>query len=78
VSILKELKATRPQITILEEWLEAQPKKEREEWLEAMARADLYPSSAIVKLLEKHGLPGMKENAVVRYRRRLPNYVSSR
>ena len=78
MSILKELEANRPQIAILEEWLEAQPKKDREEWNEAFRRADLYSSSAILSLLEKRGLKGLKENVVSRYRRKLEGYVSAR
>lgn len=78
MSILKELEARRPQIAVLEEWLEAQPKKDREEWHEAFRRADLYSSSAILALLEKRGVTGLKENTISRYRRKLEGYVSAR
>lgn len=78
VGILDELQATRTQVAVIQEWLDAQPKKEREEWLEAFARADLYPTSAILALIEKKGGVGISENGLMRYRRRMENYVSGR
>lgn len=78
VGILDELQPTRSQIAVIQEWLDAQPKKDREEWLEAFARADLYPTSAILALMEKKGVSGISENGLMRYRRRMENYVSGR
>ena len=78
MSILSRLEAKRTQVVILREWLEARPKKERDEWLEALRRADLYSSSSILALLEEEGLHGLNENTIVRFRRRLEGYVSSR
>ena len=76
--ILKELRARKNQIALLNDFLEARPKKEREEWIEALCRADLYSSASILELLTKHGCEGVNENGVVRYRRKLPGYVSAR
>jgi hypothetical protein len=78
MSILSRLEAKKTQVVVLREWLEARPKKEREEWLEALRRADLYPSSAILALLEEEGLRGINENTIVRVRRKLEGYVSAR
>jgi hypothetical protein len=78
MSILSRLEAKKTQVVILREWLESRPKKEREEWLEALRRADLYPSSAILALLEEEGLRGINENTIVRVRRKLEGYVSAR
>lgn len=76
--ILKRLESRKTHLTILGEWLETRPKKEREEWLEALRRADLYSSSAIFDLLREHGCDCINENAVIRYRRQLDGYVSKR
>ena len=78
MGILDELKPHRAQVTLITEWLESRPKKEREEWLEAFRRADIYPTSAVLTLLQKYGLEGVNENAVVRYRRTVEGYVSGR
>lgn len=78
MSILSRLEAKKTQVVVLREWLESRPKKEREEWLEALRRADLYPSSAILALLEEEGLRGINENTIVRVRRKLEGYVSAR
>lgn len=78
MSILSRLEAKRTQVVILREWIEARPKKERDEWLEAFRRADLYSSSSILSLLEEEGLSGINENTVVRFRRKLEGYVSAR
>lgn len=78
MGVLDELTPKRNQIVILHEWLEAQPKKDREEWLEALRKPDVYPTAAIFRLMVKRGLEGVEENAVIRYRRKLPGYVSSR
>lgn len=78
MGILNELEAKRTQITILHEWIEAQPKKDRDEWLEALKQPDVYPTAAIYRLMVQRGLVGVEENAVIRYRRRLEGYVSSR
>lgn len=76
--ILKQLNARKNQLAALHEWLESRTKAEREEWLEALRRADLYSSSSIHELLVAKGLEGVNENGVVRYRRQLPGYVSAR
>lgn len=76
--ILSRLKQNRNQLSVLDEWLKTRPKKEREEWLEALRRADLYPTSSIHELLRQHGLTDVNENAVIRYRKKLEGYVSSR
>ena len=78
MGILDELEPRRNQLVILHEWIEAQPKKDREEWLEALTKPDVYPTAAIYRLMVKRGLEGVEENAVIRYRRKLPGYVSSR
>ena len=78
MSILSRLEAKKTQVVVLREWLESRPKKEREEWLEALRRADLYPSSAILALLEEEGLRGINENTISRVRRKLEGYVSAR
>ena len=78
MSILSRLEAKKTQVVVLREWLESRPKKEREEWFEALRRADLYPSSAILALLEEEGLRGINENTIVRVRRKLEGYVSAR
>jgi len=78
VGILEELKANRNQVAVIQEWLDAQTKKDREEWLAALRQADVYSTSAILALMTQKGLVGVNENAVSRYRRRLENYVSSR
>ena len=66
MSILSRLEAKRTQVVVLREWLEA------------LRRADLYPSSAILALLEEEGLRGINENTIVRVRRKLEGYVSAR
>jgi len=78
VGILEELKANRNQVVVIQEWLDAQTKKDREEWLAALRQADVYSTSAILALMTQKGLVGVNENAVMRYRRRLEGYVSSR
>lgn len=78
VGILDELKPNRNQLVVIQDWLDAQPKKDREEWLEALCRADLYSTSTILELMTKKGLDGISENALVRYRRALEGYESSR
>lgn len=78
VGILDELKPNRNQLVVIQDWLDAQPKKDREEWLEALRRADLYSTSTILELMTKKGLDGIGENSLVRYRRALEGYESSR
>ena len=78
MGILEELKANRNQVAVIQEWLDAQTKKDREEWLAALRQADVYSTSAILALMTQKGLVGVNENAVSRYRRRLEGYVSSR
>ena len=78
MAILEELKANRNQVAVIQEWLDAQTKKDREEWLAALRQADVYSTSAILALMTQKGLVGVNENAVMRYRRRLEGYVSSR
>lgn len=78
MGILEELKANRNQVAVIQEWLDAQTKKDREEWLAALRQADIYSTSAILALMTQKGLVGVNENAVMRYRRRLEGYVSSR
>jgi len=78
VGILEELKSNRNQVAVIQEWLDAQTKKDREEWLAALRQADIYSTSAILALMTQKGLVGVNENAVMRYRRRLEGYVSSR
>ena len=76
--ILDRLAPKKNQIVRLDEWLSARPKAERAEWIEALTRADLYSTAAILELLVESGLHDVTENAVVRYRRKLPGYVSAR
>ena len=78
MGILDQLSQKKSQLVIIHEWLESRPKKEREEWLEAMRRPDIYPTAAIFRLLKEHGLNDVNENGVVRYRRKLEGYVSQR
>lgn len=78
MGILDQLQATRTQLAIIQEWLDAQPKKDREEWLEALRRADLYSTRNILDLMKSRGLEGINENGLTRYRRRLENYGSAR
>ena len=78
MGILDELKPNRNQLAVIQEWLDAQPKKDREEWLEALRRADLYSSASILALMTAKGLDGINENALVRYRRALEGYDSAR
>lgn len=78
MGILDELKPNRNQLSVIQEWLDAQTKKDREEWLEALRRADLYSTASILALMTAKGLDDINENAVVRYRRALEGYVSAR
>jgi hypothetical protein len=78
VGILDELKPNRNQLAVIQEWLDAQPKKDRDEWLEALRRADLYSTASILALMTAKGLDGINENALVRYRRALEGYDSAR
>jgi len=78
VGILDELKPNRNQLAVIQEWLDAQPKKDREEWLKALRRADLYSTASILALMTAKGLDGINENALVRYRRALEGYDSAR
>lgn len=76
--ILKRLETRKNQLVLISEWLEKQPKKDREEWLEAFRRADLYSTAAILALCFEHGLPPVNENAMIRFRKKVDGYVSSR
>lgn len=78
MGILDELKPNRNQLAVIQEWLDAQTKKDREEWLEALRRADLYSTASILALMTAKGLDGINENALVRYRRALEGYDSAR
>lgn len=78
MGILDELKPNRNQLAVIQEWLDAQPKKDRDEWLEALRRADLYSTASILALMTAKGLDGINENALVRYRRALEGYDSAR
>ncbi len=78
VGILDELQATRTQFSLIQEFLDAQPKKERDEWAFALRRADLYSSQSIVELMKKSGLEGVNANGMIRFRRTLEGYVSAR
>ena len=78
MKVLDQLKPHRSQLVLIAEFLDSRPKKEREEWLEAFRRADLYPTSAVMKLLRKNGLQDVNENALIRYRRQMEGYVSGR
>jgi hypothetical protein len=77
MGILEDLAPKRNQIAELRAWLEAKPKKEREEWLEALRRGDIYSTKSILALIQKHGLD-IKENAVARFRLQMEDYVSAR
>ena len=76
--VLDQLKAHRTQAALITEFLESRPAKEREEWLEAFRRSDIYPTPAVLKLLEKNGLKGVNENGLIRFRRTVEGYVSGR
>lgn len=76
--ILKRLEAEKNQLTLISEWLEKQPKKDRDDWMEALRRADLYSSASVLQLCIEHGLTGVNENALIRFRRKLEGYVSAR
>ncbi len=78
MGILDELKPNRNQLAVIQEWLDAQTKKDRDEWLEALRRADLYSTASILALMTAKGLNGINENALVRYRRALEGYDSAR
>ena len=78
MGILDELKPNRNQLAVIQEWLDAQQKKDREEWLEALRRADIYSTASILALMTAKGLDGINENALVRYRRALEGYESAR
>lgn len=78
MGILDELKPNRNQLAVIQEWLDAQTKKDRDEWLEALRRADLYSTASILALMTAKGLDGINENALVRYRRALEGYDSAR
>lgn len=78
MGILKRLEPEKSALTRIHEFIESRSKAEREEWLEAFRRADLYPTRSILQLLIEHGLKDVNENAVIRYRRKLEGYVSAR
>lgn len=78
VGILDELQQARTHLSLIDQFLDGQPKKEREEWLEALRRADLYSTKSILELMKKKGLEGVNENGVMRFRRKLEGYVSAR
>ena len=78
VGILDELQQARTHCSLIDEFLKRQPKKERDEWLEALRRADTYSSKSILDLMTKKGLVGVNENGVMRFRRKLEGYVSAR
>ena len=73
MGILDELATRINKSAALEAWIEARPKKERDEWLEAFARGDLYSVSALQDLLARHGHETDK-NAIYRVRVKQPNY----
>ena len=77
MGILDQLHARTNKSAALEAWIEAQPKKDREEWLEAFARGDLYSVAALQDLLARHGHETDK-NAIYRVRVKQPNYVKPR
>ena len=78
VGILDELQQARTHLSLIDQFLDGQPKKDREEWLEALRRADLYSSHSIIELMKKNGLDGVNENGIIRFRRKLEGYVSAR
>ena len=78
VGILDELQQARTHLSLIDQFLDGQPKKDREEWLEALRRADLYSTASILALMTAKGLDGINENALVRYRRALEGYDSAR
>ena len=78
VGILDELQQAITHCSLIDEFLKRQPKKEREEWLEALRRADTYSSKSILELMTKKGLVGVNENGIMRFRRKLEGYVSAR
>lgn len=78
MGILKQLEPEKTALVRIHEFIEKLPKAEREEWLEALRRADLYPTRAVHALLIEHGVKDINENAVIRYRRKLAGYVSAR
>lgn len=78
VGILDELQQARTHCSLIDEFLKRQPKKERDEWLEALRRADTYSSKSILELMTKKGLVGVNENGIMRFRRKLEGYVSAR
>jgi hypothetical protein len=73
MGILDELETRKNKSAALEQWIESRPKKERDEWLEAFARGDLYSVSALQDLLARHGHETDK-NAIYRVRIKQPNY----
>lgn len=77
MGILDQLQARSNKSAALEAWIESQPKKDREEWLEAFRRGDLYSVSALQDLLARHGHE-TDRNAIYRVRIKQPNYVKPR
>ena len=77
MGILDQLERRKNKSAALEEWIETRPKKERDEWLEAFARGDLYSVAALQDLLARHGHETDK-NAIYRGRLKQPNYVKPR
>jgi|688.fasta_scaffold26184_4 transcriptional regulator of NAD metabolism len=78
MGILDELHPTKTHHAIINEFLDAQTKKDREEWLEALRRADIYSTRSILDLMISKGLQGVNENGLTRYRRKLEGYASAR
>lgn len=77
MGILDDLEPRKNRTAELEAWIDSQSKNERDEWLEAFRRADLYSTTAIIELLAKYGLM-MERNVVYRVRTKQPGYVRPR
>jgi hypothetical protein len=75
MGILDELTPKLPAIDRLEQWLEARPPKERQEWQEAISQRKAYSSGTIARLLTAKGFP-CDDNLVARYRRREASRVA--
>jgi len=77
MGILEELAPKRNKIAELRAWIDSQPQKDREEWLEVLRRGDIYSTKSILALLVKRGVV-INENAVARFRLQMEDYVSAR
>lgn len=76
--VLSRLRSKTNKQVLLKTWLDGRPKKERDEWYEALRHGDLYTNRSIANLLKECGVDYANDNVVYRLRTGLEGYVAPR